>query len=993
MSAQRSLRYKIIKYFVLVAVVPLLLVGGISYYYITQQVSAAIMARNEQLAQGLGEDLGFFLTESEVILSQIHNVLDTNQYPLGELNLLLDLIVGRSGFLESVSVTDLKGMVLFVGLKKELIEKRQDFVGLDLSGNEFFQKARRTGQSSWSDTFISIFTGKPSITLCQPFNDKMLTANLCIERISEVVRRYESGGIILSVMDRDGVLIYHSEEGLARQRFNLGRVVDLAAGGNAEKGTYRYELEGISYLGSVSSLANGGWRVLVSQPVTVAYAPADRLRIIFALGILVSVLLALGGALWVGRKVVMPITMIQEKIKDAIGGKYDQSLAEVGYDEFQELASTFRNMAKKIGDREELLVEAYAQVQSQVVFHQTMIDSIATPVFYLDSDGYFRGCNAVFAEAAGLERNKLIGRNALKAFPGLIANCVKLDIYHLAEVVGLEISEAEISFADGFVHTVMAYRQPFYDKNGNKGGIVCAYMDITARKHAEAALLQSEERLKLALDAAGLGVWSLDVQTGKGFVDERWAGILEYKVDEIVPDIEIWRKFVHPDDLVKVDQVLAEHLAGRRPFFEVEVRSQAKSGGWKWIQDRGQVVSWDDFGKPLRMAGTRKDITEIKLLGEKLRQSQKMEAIGTLAGGIAHDFNNMLNAILGYTELALLDSESGSRMEDNLNEVMIAGKRAASLVKQILAFSRQSEDGQISTPLQPVLKEALKLMRGTLPATIEIRQDIDPECGTVLADVSRIHQVIINLCTNAYHAMREHGGVLEVLLREVEVADEVIDLQPGKYARLTIRDNGEGIDQEFVDRIFEPYFTTKGLGEGTGLGLATVHGIVKGYGGVISVDSKLGEGTVFEVYLPVQPATRVDEFEAVPQEALPELVGHVMFVDDEKSLVSFGERILEKMGCRVSGFTDSVEALEAFAEDPGRFDLVITDQTMPKLTGIKLAREILVARPELPIFLITGYSDVVDKESAKAVGIKEYIEKPINVNEFAEKVKAALAGQ
>ncbi len=387
----------------------------------------------------------------------------------------------------------------------------------------------------------------------------------------------------------------------------------------------------------------------------------------------------------------------------------------------------------------------------------------------------------------------------------------------------------------------------------------------------------------------------------------------------------------------------------------------------------------------------KQDITHEKEMEKKLQQAQKMEAIGTLTGGIAHDFNNILYAVSGYAEMALSEIPEESKAHGYIEQVIDGGKRAMDLVRHILTFSRQTDQERKPMMLQPVLKEALKLLRGSLPSTIKIKQSIDAECGVVLADVTQIHQVIMNLCTNAYHAMREKGGVLSVGIAETtvdaELAKKYPDLKPGKYARLTVKDSGHGMDKETMGRIFEPFFTTKTVGEGTGLGLSTVHGIVKGHGGAILVNSKPGHGATFQALLPVHAEKGAADAARAETEAPFHGNERVLLVDDEKSIVEMSAIQLENHGYKVTPCTGSIEALEKFKAAPDAFDVVITDQTMPDMTGLELAEAMLNIRPDAPIILCTGFSETATEEKAKGVGIQEYLKKPIIEKELSKAIQ------
>lgn len=386
----------------------------------------------------------------------------------------------------------------------------------------------------------------------------------------------------------------------------------------------------------------------------------------------------------------------------------------------------------------------------------------------------------------------------------------------------------------------------------------------------------------------------------------------------------------------------------------------------------------------------RNEIERLNLQNQ-IQQIQKTEAIGVLAGGIAHDFNNILVPIIGYSEMSLDDISDNDPIRESLLEILKAAKRAKELVRQILTFSRQGEGEQKPLKLQPVLKEVAKLVRSTLPATIRIVNNIGGDCGFVMADVTQIHQIAMNLATNAYHSM-ESGGVLEITLSEKYLGYDELkrrDLNPGWYVRLSVADTGTGMDKTVLDRIFDPYFTTKEMGKGTGLGLSVVHGIVKSHGGFILVRSELGRGTVFNVYFPrieIEPV----ETETCPVEPAPEGREKILLVDDEEQTVRTIKIMLERLGYDVTAKMSSHEALSAFMAAPDSFDLVITDMTMPNMTGDRLIEMMIETRPDVPIILCTGFTDKISEGKAREIGAREYVMKPVAKSELARIVRKAL---
>jgi PAS domain S-box-containing protein len=386
------------------------------------------------------------------------------------------------------------------------------------------------------------------------------------------------------------------------------------------------------------------------------------------------------------------------------------------------------------------------------------------------------------------------------------------------------------------------------------------------------------------------------------------------------------------------------------------------------------------------------DITEKKKNDENIQQAQKLEAIGTLAGGIAHDFNNILFSIIGNADMLLDDFPEQGPVRKSLAQIHTGAIRARALVQQILAFARQEETKPAMMKMQPIIKEALNLLRSTIPTTIAITRDIQPDCGPVKADPNQIHQIMMNLATNAYHAMEENGGKLTVTLKEIELGEHDLiypDMDPGLYACLTVSDTGTGMDKDVVNKIFDPFFTTKEKGKGTGMGLSVVHGIVKSMNGAIHVYSEPGHGTKFHVYLPIVQSV----FEHQPVILNGPVTGgneKILLVDDEEAIIVMEKQALTRLGYDVTSRISSVEALEAFRTNPDRFDLVITDMTMPKMPGDKLAAEMIAIRPDIPILLCTGFSHTLTDEKITSLGIRDILMKPVVIKDLANKIREVL---
>jgi PAS domain S-box-containing protein len=505
--------------------------------------------------------------------------------------------------------------------------------------------------------------------------------------------------------------------------------------------------------------------------------------------------------------------------------------------------------------------------------------------------------------------------------------------------------------------------------------IVAQVLDITERHRSEIELRKSEEKYRLVVENASEAIFI--EQDGKiKFCNPKTLDICGYSKDELRQ--RSWSSL----------QLMPDFSTYNSPTSTYRIMT--KQNIEKWIDVNQVNIEYDN--KPASLNFIR-DITEQKLLEDRLKMSQKLEAIGTLAGGIAHDFNNILSPILGYTELVLEGLPKNSHDYNNLIQVYQAANRAKELVQQILTFSRQSEQEPRPLKIQLVVQEALKLLRAAIPTTIKFKININNKCAPVIADPTQIHQIVMNLCTNAYHAMMEKGGLLGLTLDEIyinkEDAVDYKDVKPGPHICLSVSDTGIGMDPTIIPRIFEPFFTTKEKGLGTGMGLAVVHGIVKNHRGHIDVYSDVGKGSTFKVYLPVEPQ-HVTSVETVRLDEIPRGSERILVIDDESYIVQMMVQMLESLGYKVEARTNSGEAFEIFKKDPLYFQLVITDQIMPQITGDALARKLLDIRKDIPIILCTGFSEFIEKEGLKEIGIRNLLMKPILKSEMARTIRNTL---
>jgi len=597
-------------------------------------------------------------------------------------------------------------------------------------------------------------------------------------------------------------------------------------------------------------------------------------------------------------------------------------------------------------------------------------------------DRVFQDVNPCFCEMVGYSEQELLGKSSAMVYPSAKEHQrIGREHQRLVAEHRVSIIESAMQHKNGNIINILISWIPL-DQGDLSAGIVFNILDITEQRKISKNLLATEKKYREMMESMSDPVYICSQDYRVEYMNP---AMIERNGQDARGEFcyQAIHGFTQPCPWCK-DKDKSQGM-----YFEADITSPKDKHAYHIsispiTNEDGSISSMIVF----------RDTTEMKKLEQQLRQSHKMEAVGTLAGGIAHDFNNILTSVLCFAETAQDSISVDCQAYDDISEVIKGGNRAAKLVKQILALSRKGTEKL--EPLKPhlVIKEAIKLLRASLPATVSIEEEIDPEAGEVLADQTQIHQIIMNLCTNAFHALENEKGVLRIKLRRVELGAtelaEETEVSPGPFIALSVSDTGCGMDRAIIERIFEPYFTTKDVNQGSGLGLAVIHGIVKKYKGFIGVESELGQGTSFHIYIPALEKEAETQGKAVKQATLAGGTERVLVVDDEEAIARINKTILERLGYKVTAITDSRKALKLFRNQPDQFDLIVTDQSMPDLTGFELAQEVLKIKSAIPIILCTGYSAVISEEEARAIGIRRYLFKPISRTTLVQIVRQVL---
>ncbi|MCB2180776.1 MAG: response regulator [Desulfobulbaceae bacterium] len=933
----RSIRSRLTLIFISLAVIPLLVLGLILTWqtFGSEKQHAVNVVR--ETARRVGTEVCSFLNEVVSHLEIIVHVRGLSGLtPIQQKHMLEELLAFNNEF-DDLSLLNEDGHETIRVSRTHLDQNRKL---IDFSERPEFKRAASTHKKSFSDVLFSERTGEPYMIVSIPFFNVrqnslqgVLVAHVRLKKIWDLIIALKlQKGEDIYILDNHGHIIAHRNPSIVLRRTQIALPTTTDQTPDSKIGLNHTSVIQAHYpipLGEEKLI------VIAEQSEDEALKLAQNLLktflaiTFFALAAAITLIVVITG------NIVKPIQNLVHVARDIMQGNISSKAEIVMDDEIGELAQTFNKMTDQLHTS---LDKLHLEIEEKTTTQMALEKELKT--------------NESFTTLS----EELLGTASIDSIASLVLDS------------GRQLTASKYGFASA--------------------------MDPKTGKIIFHSLTNFETDQCQVPSADKIGTSKQPSVIGNAlFHDHTHIKFEPFFINDISEHAEHAGIMKFPEGHISVQRFLSvpviinEKLAGQIAVANADTDYNEKD-----------IAVLEQIARLYALAISRyRSQTEREQLSSALRQAQKMEAIGTLAGGIAHDFNNILTPILGYAEIIDSQLPPGSDLSQDIEQILSATHRASQLVNQILTFSRQREHDRINIEIHLIIKEALKLLRSTIPTSIEIRQEIDTQSGSVLADPTQIHQIVMNLCTNAYHAMQPKGGILAVSLHPVfletgDIADNKLNLLPGHYLQLEVSDTGSGIPKEIMERIFDPYFSTKTEGRGTGLGLSVVHGIVEAHGGAITVYSEPDKGTTFHVYLPLSD-TKTDLItEEERLKSLPTGNEKLLIVDDEESVLRLEKRMIEKLGYEVTSTMESATALKIFTSHPDNFDLVITDMTMPKMNGAELAESIIAIKPDMPIIICTGYSELINLEKAREIGIKGYLEKPIILQNLALTIRRVLDG-
>ena len=978
MPLRPSLKTILSANFLVVALLPVVLFGFVVAHFISIQLEEEISDRNYVLAKALAGEVENFLNEPSNLLAQLEKTCNKARFiPVDLMNAYLAEVLESHDFFETILVLDDAGRI------KHMAPLKDDLIAMSLSGQRVFSEAMARGEPYWSSTFISHQSGQPTLTLSRPLEGGMVVGYLNLSWLTRIIDKVRIGGTGRArIFDQEGILIADHDRSLVAQRSNLRGLEPVRQALAGIGGSLFGWQDGERRIFSTAVVSQTGWPVIVSQTIEEALAPVETVKRLVAVAAAGSGILAVLIALLSRWKVMQPLSLLTAYTRRVARGDYELKPLAGSYPEIDVLALDFESMIETVRVREE-------QLRKSETKYRDLVQNANSIILRLDLEGRVIFINEFAQSFFGYSEAEILGRSVM----GTIVPEFDSSGRDLGEMVrdiccnpdAYASNSNENMCRNGERVWISWTNKPILDGEGAPVGILCIGNDITRWRHEE----EARKGLVTAIEQARESIMITDVSGRVEYVNPAFERITGYSREEILG---------RTPGILKSDQ---HEPAFYRSIWQTITRGEAWSGRMINRKKDGTLFQEEVTVSPVRnqdgvivnFVAVKRDVTQEVELERQLQHASKMEAVGTLAGGIAHDFNNILQVILGYGELLTLDENNGRGPRPEVEGVITAARRGAELVQQLLTFSRKLDSSLRPVNLNREVEQAVKLLHRTIPKMIEIRLELADDLQGVNADPAQIGQVLMNLAVNARDAMPD-GGKLVIETRNVfldaEYCRRNVGVKSGAHVRLRVSDTGMGMDREVLEHMFEPFYTTKGPGQGTGLGLAMVYGIVKSHGGHIACSSEIGLGTTFEVYLPMaEPPSGDLELKTAGEIAL-----HggetILLVDDEEMIRDFGRKLLESRGYTVITAADGREAVEMYERLRDRISLVLLDLIMPRMGGKACLENLLKIDPDLRIIISSGYSQDVGRDDFTEAGARAFLRKPYGTRDLLNTVRQVL---
>lgn len=1009
----RSLEKKATRRLTFLVTVPLLLLAACVtiFFYSSNQNQAKINSEEKTLliASLLNREVGLVLDRLETLTKTINDSSNTS----GAHSQDLSVFIANNHHITDLKIVDDTGKIILTTLEEK------QHLGTTILTPDILNNALNKHKTIWLSTVTPEQYTASQVLLALPLKRGVIVATVDFSPLLRQTINFSTNSpVTVFIYNSSGSLISESQQlssAAADTRSHTRELRNQLSAQHLEAKTIAIDNDFLT--GALIKTTD--WLVILQQPKTIFWDKTKPLFAILGLFFLCYIVIAKILFAKVANRFFDYFQRLIDRIHDVANGKYEQDFPTEGYIELQNVKVDMYRMTQKIKEREEVILNLNSELEeklndalkanlriqhaekdkdSQNQLLTTLLNNLQVGVIMVEmKTGKLLLSNNKAEELVGKPINLLHSRESFvqnyqiyKADTNTPYPMEELPIIRGLQGEYSYINDAMIIKPNGSKSYLEVIGCPVVNRKGKTFASLISFADISERKLAEDRLNMNHQRFLKILDGIDSTIYVADMQTHKILFMNKY-------MKELF-GVDLTGDKCHR--VLKKSETPCENCTNR---FLIDENNKATDGyfweGQHPLTGRHNIykeraIQWPDDRLVRIQVAT--DITQIREMEEqqkeyeiRIQQAQKMEAIGTLAGGIAHDFNNILSPLIGYTEIIREDLPADSHLLNYTNQILKAALRSRDLVQQILAFSRQSNEEKKLVEIQPIVSEALKLMHASIPSTIEIKNQLDAKHCVVNADPTKIHQIVMNLATNAYHAMEQTGGTLTVQLKPVqyEKSDNTpFNLEPGEYLRLSIEDTGVGISDEIQQKIFDPYFTTKDPKRGTGLGLSVVQGIVEGYSGSIELQSVVGEGTQITVHLPSIAKTAQNE-KMNEQESAPTGTEHILLVDDEPAVAEMETRMLERLGYRITTFTDSLKALKAFKESPENYNLIITDMNMPNMDGAQLIKNIKQLNDDIPIIVCTGFSDNIEQHQQNSLKIDCYLMKPVLRNVMAEAIR------